>query len=493
MSSQIKLISLGRIKPNFMNKRVQSAVSWSGIDLAFRQIAGLAIIVILARILSPSDFGLMAMAAVFISIGMLFANAGFSQTLIHRQDVTHEDESTVFFFNIFLSIVMATILWALSAYIASYLEHPALEDILIVLAINMIISSFGAIHYTLLNKHLAFDVIAKVGMGSTVISGLIAIWAAYFGLGVWSLVIQAVCASVVTLVLLWFMHDWRPSFVFQVQTIRTYFSYGSYITFAALLYTIQQHVHAIVIGKYYSAANAGAYSRSYSLMQMPVILLSGVISRVVFPVFSQRKDDRGKLKQMLEKALVMTMFVTLPVTVFMCVMAKLIILVVLGGQWLEAVPILQVLSVSAALIPIQMLNINILKAMGHADINAKLMVVKFIIAMSLLYLAIPYGIVVIAWAFVGSHVFNIFLNTYYSHVFLDYGLMKQIKVISPYILPNIALAVVLFGLLNVFKLGGLGCLLVLLPLGVLVYLVTAWVLKLKAFDIMLGFIKKKRY
>jgi len=474
-----------------VQKKIQSAVNWSAIDIGLRQVISIATLIILARILAPEDFGLMAMVAIFMAVSSVFTDAGFSQALIQRQDSSHEDESTIFFFNIFLSMFVAFILWVLSGTIATYLGYPILEDLLLVLAINFFIGALGSIHITLLTKKLTFNTIAKAGLTAIMMSSAAAIYAATLGFGVWSLVIQTLVGSTVNVILLWYLHAWRPLYVFNFQTIKSYFSYGGYITFASLLYVVQQHIYAVAIGKYYNAADAGIYSRAYGLVQMPIVLLSSIVSRVAFPLFSQFQDDKEKMEKGLEKALTYTMFVALPIGGLICLLADSIVRILLGNQWLDVIPVLQILSISAMLMPVQMLNINVLKALGHADINARLMLIKFVVAMTMLYFALPYGLELVAWAFVASHVFNIFINTYYTFVFLQYGLFKQLKSLQPYILANGLMMMVVYGVQQWFDFSDWLNMIVSLLVGGMVYLGCAKMFNLNALSYLMSLGKKK--
>ncbi len=469
--------------------KVQSAVNWSAFDIGSRQVIGLIVLIILARILTPEDFGLIAILGVFMAVSLVFSDAGFSQSLIQRQDSSHEDESTIFFFNIFVSICVAFILWVFSDVLASYLGYPILKNLIIILAINVVICALGSVHTALLTKKLMFDVLAKAGIISVIISGIVAVYVATLGFGVWSLVIQLLLGSTINVLLLWYFHNWRPCFVFRFKTIKSYFSYGGYLAFDALLYVVQQHIYALVIGKYYSAAGAGMYSRAYGLVQMPIILLSSVVSRVAFPLFSTIQNDKIKMCEGLKKALTYTMFVALPISGLIFLLADSIVLILLGEQWLDVIPVLQVLSISATLMPMQMLNVNVLKALGHADIVAKLMLIKFAIAMGLLYLALPYGVVAIAWAFVLGHVFNLFINTYYTFVFLEYGIIRQIQSLSLYLLASALMMVVIVAVQQWFELLGLIKLFVSLLVGGIVYLGLAKIFRLEAFNYMVSLIK----
>lgn len=472
--------------------KVHSAVGWSAIDIMFRNGLGFVVTMILARILMPEDFGAIAMLGILTSIASLFVDGGFSQALIQNQSVTASDESSVFFFNLAMGGVISLGLCLLAPWVAVFYEMPSLRLITMAMAANLFLNAFGSVHNALLTKKLGFSVLAKVGATATLLGGVSGITAAVLGLGVWSLVIQIWVCSCVTVALLWFWHPWRPLMTFQFSAIRHHFRFSGYLVLSGLMYRIYGNLFALVIGKAHSVQDAGYYAQASKLQQLASTILTAVVSRVAFPSFSAANDDHDKLRRGLSKALGVTMFVSVPVSFSISLLAEPIVLLLFGNQWLPSVPIVKVLGLSAMLMPVHMLNISVLKAMGRSDLNFRVMLVKFIVGISLLLAASPMGLVAIAWAFVLSNVINFFVNTYYTKNLLSFGAARQIKIVWGYIAAAVPLALVIMMFQGIFGSQNSVLILVALPLGLMSYLISCMLLRLSAIDEIRQIVRQRR-
>lgn len=461
---------------------VRYAVRWSAIDVLIRKGFSFAVLMILARLLAPGDFGVVAMLGIFISVASLFVDGGFGQAIIQRKNLTIIDESSVFYFNIFMGGVIALLLVLFADWFAKFYEQPVLKSITYAMALNLFINSFGSIHNSLLRKELEFKLIAKANIVTSILTGTLAIIAAWYGLGVWSLVLPGIFASFIKVIMYWWFHRWRPHLSFSIGSLNKLFGFSGYIVLSGLMYRIYGNIYAMVIGKFYPAADVGYFTQAQSLNQLPVTYLTSVVGRVAFPTFSSVNDSREKLEGLFGKALSATVFMSVPIAVLLAMSSESIIQVVLGNQWLVSAPILQVMSIATLLMPMQMLNVNIMKAIGRADLNFRVMVVKFTFGISLLALAAPYGLQTIAWAFIAANIINFIANTYYTKKMLDYGAIKQLKRVTPYILSGIPMVLALFFVKYQYDFIYYIDLLISVTIGIGVYILTCWLFRLEALE-----------
>jgi teichuronic acid exporter len=412
-------------------QKITSGVLWSAIDVLLRQGSQFVILIIMARILSPEDFGVMALLALFVGLANVFVDGGFSSALIQRQNITHIDESTVFFFNLGMGLVVSLALCALAPSIALLFDKPILRPLTYVMAVNVFINAFGSIHTTLLTKELNLKLIAKVGGISSALSGGLAIFLALKGFGVWSLAIQTVTTSLLSGLLLWKGHSWRPLWTFSFSSLRSYFRFGGYLLIVSFVDILHTNLYSLLIGKFYHIREVGFYDRAQKTQLLPVNFIMLVINRVAFSTFSSLAEDKEKLSRAFRKAQRLVMFVNIPLSVTMIVLPEPIILTLFGEKWLPSAPILQVLGISALLWPMHILNTNVLMAQGRSDLFFNIMLIKKTVSISLTVLGSFYGIMAIAWAQVAASLFALVVNAYFSKVFLNYGIFRQLRDLFP--------------------------------------------------------------
>lgn len=383
--------------------------------------------VVLARILAPEDFGVIAMLAMFTGVAGIFIDGGFSSALIQRQRITHTDESTVFFFNLGMGVLTALLLCAAAPWIAAFFKQPVLQYLTYAMAFNLVISGFGSIHSTLLSKELNFKTTAKVGVVSSLVAGALAIYMASQGYGVWSLAGHAVASGTIAVLLLWLWHPWRPAWVFSVASLRSFFSFGGYAMAATLTDVFSTNLYLILIGKMYSARDVGLYSRAQNTQQLPITLMMGIINRVAFSTFSSVGEDKARLVRGLRQAQAIAMLMNTPILVGLIILAEPLVLTLFGAQWLPCVPILKVLGLGGLLWPLHLLNLNILRAQGRSDLFFRLTMFKKVFTISLTVAASFYGVMAIAWVQVVVSILGYFANTYYTKVLLGYSGWRQLN------------------------------------------------------------------
>lgn len=472
-----------------LRKKARSAIIWSGLDLFVRQGMGFVITVILARLLVPEDFGTIALLSLFLGIASLFVNAGFSAALIQKQDTTHIDESTVFWFNIGAALAMTLGLAAISPWIADFFALPILMPLTMMMACNIFISALGSIHGTLLSKRLDFKTPLKIGVISTIISGGFGVYMAWADYGVWALAAQALVSTVIGTALLWHFSTWRPLFVFSRHSFKRLFGFSGWVFGSAMLDTLYQRGYTLLIGKFYGTHDLGIYNCADNTQQMPANILTGVLSRVAFPLFSSVNQDKERLRRGVRMSVRSMMMIMVPSMMGLGVLAEPFIREVFGARWLPAAPILQVLCAVGMLFPLQVINLNVLQAQGHANLFFRLEVIKKSSGTVLLIIGSFFGVMGIAWSRVIQSIVALLINSHYTHKFLGYGMREQIKDCLPSFLLSAMMAGVVAMADTWIEIGGVLELLLLITLGAAFYLACNMLLGIGAFKEAVGFVR----
>ncbi|GAB1232683.1 lipopolysaccharide biosynthesis protein [Ferrigenium sp. UT4] len=403
------------------------AVIWSALDVFLRQGVQFIVLVLLARLLAPEDFGLVAMLALFIGVAGIFIDGGLGSALIQRQHSSRSDESTIFYFNLGMGALTAALLCLGASWIATFFGHPLLESMTYALAFSLVLNALGAIHTSLLTREMDFRTLAKVGATSSLLSGALAVALAFAGYEVWSLVSQTLCASAVSALLLWWWHPWRPAWTFSCASLASYFRFGGYEMAANLTDAVSTNLNAILIGKLFSVREAGYYDRAQRMQQLPVNMMANIINRVAFSSFSRHSEDKARLAEGLKRSQQLSMVINLPAMAVLVVLAEPLVVTLLGARWAPAVPILQVLAVAGLLWPLHVMNLSVLKAQGKARVFFWITILKKTVAIGLTLAASLIGVMAIAWAQVAVSLFAFLVNAHYSRVLLGYGAFAQLR------------------------------------------------------------------
>jgi len=419
--------------PDGLKNKTLHALFWSFFERIGQQGIQFVISIILARLLLPEEFGLIAMLTIFMAIAQSFIESGFGQALIQKQDATHIDECSIFYFNILVGFLASGLLCLVAPWIAGFYNQPLLVPLIYALSLNLIINAFGLVQITLLTKHIDFKTQLKVSVIATVISGTIGVTMAFNGFGVWSLVAQSLSSNLFRTALLWLFNTWRPSLVFSFVSLRGMFAFGSKLLCAKLIATIFNNIYLIVIGKIFSAADLGFYSRAKGLQQLPVDNISGIVSRVTFPVFSSVQDDKPRLKRGVRKALLTLAMVNFPLMIGLAVVARPLVIVLLTDKWLPCVPYLQLLCVVGMLYPLHAININVLIAQGRSDLNLRINILKNFLKAVLLAITWRWGIEAILWGQIALSLLCYLVNTHYTALLIKYSVWEQICDLFPYL------------------------------------------------------------
>lgn len=420
------------------------AFFWSFLERFGNQGLQFVFSVIMARLLLPEEFGLIAMLNIFIAFAQAFINSGFGQALIQKKDANHVDESSIFYFNIFVAALttIATIIAA--PWISEFYNQPQLELIMKVLSVSLIFNACGLIQRTLLTKNLDFKTQLKVSILTTLISGSVSITLAMKGFGVWSLVVLYLCNEFFNTIILWYLSSWRPSLIFSFESLKSMFAFGSRLLIVSLLNSIFENIYQLVIGKYFTASALGFYARADSLKKYPVTILNNVVSQVTFPVFSKMQDEKERLKRALRKSLQMVVLVVFPLMTGLVITAEPVVVLLLTSKWLPSVPYLQLLCIAGALIPMQAINLNALNAQGRSDLFFRIILLNKLLILIFVVITYRYGIMAMIYGQIVSMFFSYYLNAYYSGKLLDYNFIEQMKDLIPSLFLSGVMGLIIF-------------------------------------------------
>ncbi|REE83101.1 O-antigen/teichoic acid export membrane protein [Lutibacter oceani] len=416
-----------------LKQKALSGVFWSALQQFGKQGIGFVVSVVLARLLLPEEFGLIAMIGIFMGIGASLMDAGLGSSLIRTKNPTQDDYSTVFYFNLIGSVAMYVLLFATAPLIANFYDQEILISIIRWYGIIFIINAFAMIQNTRLTKLMDFKTQMQIALPSTIIGGLVGIIMAYLGYGVWSLVVMAIIQAIASTLQLWFYSKWKPAWIFNKEKFKYHFKYGYKLTMSGLLNIVFVNVYTIIIGKFFAPAQVGFYNRADSLKQLPVSNISAVLNKVTFPLFAEINDDTVRLKRVYKKIMQMVVFLVAPVLLIMAVLAEPLFRFLFTEKWLPAVPYFQILCWNGILFPIHSYNLTILNVKGRSDLFLKLEIIKKIMIVLVVLVSFQFGIYGLLYGAVFTSVVGFFINTHYSGKFINYTAWQQIKDLLPII------------------------------------------------------------
>ena len=454
---------------------------WSFVEAIGMRTVQFVVGVILARLLLPEQFGLIGMLSIFIAVAQTFLDSGFGASLIQRPVVSDRDTSSIFYFNLLVGIAATSGLYFLAPFVANFYSQSILTPLLRLMSLLLVINSLGLVQTVLLTKEIDFKTQTKVTIIASVLSGSLGIYMAYHGYGVWSLAVQQIAGAGVRVILLWVLSTWRPKWVFSMQSLREMFGFGSKLLVSGLLNTFFENIYLIFIGKFFSASDLGYYSRANTLQQLPSQTLSGLVSRVVFPVFSSIQHDREWIKRGMKKVLTTLVLVNFPMLIGLAVVAQPLVLLLLTDKWLPCVPFLQLLCLVGLMYPLHLINLNALQAIGRSDLFLRLEIIKKVLVVLNIAITWHWGIITMISGQVLASTVSYYLNAYYNKKLLNYPIREQICDLFPYLANTMVMGGVAYSLSYLKFNTPLQLLASQVMAGVVIYLLLCWVFRLRAF------------
>jgi teichuronic acid exporter len=414
-----------------LKQKTISGLLWSFIDSFAVQGISFIVGIVLARLLTPHEFGLIGMITIFIAISTSFINSGFGNALIQKKNCTQKDYSTVFYFNLLMGVIFFLILFFSAPAISRFFNEPQLIHLIQVLGIVLIIDALTIIQRTILTKRIDFKLQTKVSIISSIVSGILGLTMALKGFGVWSLVVKQISQQTVNSVLLWTWNRWRPLFVFNVDSFRQLFSFGYKLLISGLIDTFYRNIYYLIIGKYFSAQELGYYTRADQFQSLPSSNVQNIISRVSYPVLSSIQDDIPRLREAYKKLIRSTMLITFILMLGMAAVARPMILSLIGDKWESSIIYLQMLCFVGMFYPLHALNLNMLQVQGRSDLFLRLEIIKKLLAVPIILIGIVWGIKAMIFAMIVNTVIAYYLNSYWSGKLIGYSFTQQIKDIFP--------------------------------------------------------------
>jgi len=414
---------------------------WSTVERLSVQLVSFALTIVLARLLTPKEYGTVGLLIVFISFSQVFIDSGFSKALIQKQNRTNEDISTVFYFNLIVALICYLVLWISAPFISDFYNIPKLDNLLKVLSISLFFNALFAIPNTLLSIDMNFKSITKVNFISTVISGLAAIYLAYQNFGEWALVYQTLIKSVLMALLFWFSTKWKPLFLFSKDSFKNLFGFGSKLLVNSIMNNLVNNFASLFIAKIISAQQLGYYTRGTQNADTAFSTINSIIDNVLLPGLAPLQNQLELLIEGTKKIIKTAALLVIPLFFGLTIISKPLIILLLTDKWALAIPIMQLICLSR-LITIQSgININLLYVLGRSDLALKQQYFKIAVRIILLICALRYGIVMIAMAELVSTVIHFFINTYYPGKMMKYGAKDQIKDIFPILISALVMSV----------------------------------------------------
>lgn len=475
-----------------MNKKsVLINLFWKFGERMIAQLVTFTVSIVLARLLLPEEYGLIAMVMVFISIANVFVVNGFGSALIQKQKVDNIDFSSVFFVNLLFSLIIYGILFFLSPLIADFYQMDILSSVLRVLGLRIPIASINSIQQAYVSRHMMFKKFFFSTLFGTILSGIIGCGMAYMGYGIWSLVGQYLANTSVDTIVLWFTVKWRPEFKCSWMRVSVLFSYGWKLLLSGLLDTGYYQLRSLVIGKRYTSSDLAYYNRGEQYPQLVVTNINASISSVLFPAISKCQDDLSKVKSMTRRAIKISSYIMWPLMIGLGVVAEPLVSLMLTDKWLPCVPYLQIACFTYAFWPIHTANLEALKAIGRSEIFLRLEILKKVIGLLLLIATMNYGVMAIALSLIVSTIVSSFINASPNKKLLGYSYMDQIKDMAPSFLLSCLMGAVIYPL-SFFIDNSLWLIVSQILAGAMFYIILSRLFRLESFMYILNLAKGNR-
>ncbi len=463
---------------------VLTSLLWKFMERGGVQGVQFIVIIVLARLLLPEDFGLIVLVTIFIAIAGVIVQSGFNTALIQRKIVDEIDFSSVFYLNLFFSFILYIILFITAPFIASFFNQPQLIIILRILSFTLFLGSFNSIQNAVIARTMQFKKLFLSSLIASVISGIVGILMAYGGLGVWSLVGHQLTNQLMVTIILWHTVKWRPKLIFSIRRLSNLFSFGWKLLVSSLIDALYSNIRSLLIGKIFSPALLAFYNRGEQFPQLIISNINSSIQSVMLPALSSHQDNTPKVKQMVRRSIVTSSFILFPMMAILAGIAEPLVVILLTEKWLPAVPFLQIFCAIYALIPIHTSNLQAINALGRSDIFLKLEILKKLLGILILIISIQYGVYGMAiGVFVGSFL-SMFINAYPSFVLFDYSIKEQWNDILPSFLISIVMGGIVY-CVQLLTLSYIVTIFIQIFLGIVIYIGLAKLFKLECFSYLL--------
>ena len=474
-----------------LKARIFSSLIWKFLERGGTQGIQFILQLFLARLLTPKDYGTIALITIFISIAKVFIDSGFNTALIQQKEIDEEDISSVFYISLAVSIIMYIVLYFIAPIIANFYRIQELVSIIRILSLTLIIGVFNSIQGAIVSRRMEFKNFFFSNLGAIIISGTIGIILAYRGFGVWTLVYQQIISQMVILIVLFIMVRWKPKLLFSIKKVKKLFSFGSKLLCSALLDTIYNNIFGLIIGRLYSSIMLAYYNRGNMFPYVIIDNFNGSIQAVIFPALSSIQYDKLKVKELMRRAITTSSFIVFPAMLGLMAIAEPMIKLILTDKWLPCVPYLRVFCLAYALWPVHTANLQAINAIGRSDIFLKLEIVKKIVGISILLITSRYSPYAMALGTVFTGIIGSFVNSYPNKKLLNYSYIEQMKDIFPSFILSLIMGVLVYSI-SLLKFSDLLTIIIQVLLGGVSYIGLSYLFKLECFMYLLNIIYKKK-
>lgn len=472
-----------------INKKIIiSSLMWKFLERGGVQGVQFVLSIILARLVSPSDYGIVAILLVFIQIANVFIQSGFNTALIQKKNSDDVDFSSIFYLSLVIAAILYVILYFTSPFISIFYKQEDLTIFLRIISLTLFFGAVNSVQNAYVSKTMQFKRYFVSSMGAVTGSGILGIVFAYKGFGVWALVIQQISKDVLTCFILWFTVKWRPKFVFSFERVKSLFGFGWKLLCSGILDTIFRNIYNLIVGRIYNSEILGVFNRGHQFPQVIATNLDGSIQSVMLPAISNKNDNIEEVKRMTRRSISMSAYLLMPCMFGMAAVAESLVKLLLTDKWLPCVPFLQLACFSYAIYPIHTANLTGINALGRSDIFLKLEIIKKTITVINILVTLPFGIYAMAIGQVVAAVISSFINAFPNKKLMNYSYFEQLKDLLPSFIVSIFMAVCVWSL-KFISLPSSILLLLQISLGFILYIIFSKVFKLETFYYLINTVK----
>lgn len=464
-----------------IKNRVFSSLIWKFAERISAQLVTFVVSIVLARLLDPSHYGVIAIVNIFIALANVFVVSGFGNSLIQKKDADDTDFSSVFYFNILMSIVLYILVFMCAPVIASFYNMPILSPVLRVMGLRLIVAGINSVQHAYVSKKMLFKRFFWSTLGGTLTSGVIGIIMAYQGFGIWALVAQYMVNTTVDTIVLWFTVKWRPKLLFSFDRLKSLFSFGWKLLASSLLNTIYLKFRSLFIGKFYTPTDLSFYSKGEHFPSLIVTNINSAIQSVIFPVMSNCQDKKDMVKAMMRRAIKTSSYIMFPMMTGLAVIAEPFVKLILTEKWLPCVPYLQLSCIVYAFMPIHTANLQAISAMGRSDIFLKLEIIKKVLGIGFFFVVLPHGVMAIAICGCFTSCMNSIINAAPNRKLLNYSYWEQICDLMPAIVMSIIMGVIAWSI-SLLKIGSFPLMVAQISVGIMIYIILSAVFRVDSFN-----------
>lgn len=458
---------------------ILKSLFWKYLEKSGVQGVSFIVSIVLARLIAPSEFGLIAIVMILIELSNVIVDGGFNSALVQKKEPTNTDFSTILYVSIIVSVVIYAIIYVVSPYIADFYSETRLSHVLRVLCILLVVKAFNSVQNAYISKKMLFKKSFICHFVAVVVSGTTGIVLAYMGYGIWALVCQQIVSQLGVCLAMWFFVRWRPSLLFSKESLKNLFNFGwkVFVTNAMIAFFV--NVRGLLVGKMFGPSDLAFFERGRQFPNIIISNLSSTIQAILFPVFANKQDDPVAVKSMLRRSIKTSTLFVAPMMVALIVMTKPIVLLLLTEKWLPAVPFMQIFCIAYLIMPIQTSNMQVITALGRSDLLLKLETWKKVLEFSILIASFMFGVLAVAWGTVLYNFICLFINLYPNRQLINYGYIKQLKDIAPTLLLSLIMGIIMYGV-SIFVHTNLLLLVTQTVAGVFTYCIMCYLFRIEA-------------